>query len=51
MLLTRAVREGNLSEVERLVNSGADIHTRNEEPLILAAGEGRIQVVEFLVSR
>lgn len=49
MSLIDAAREGNLPEVQRLVNEGADIHAQDDRALIAAAWNGHLSVVEFLV--
>ena len=54
----RACKEGNLKEVKRFVKEGCDVnkkdggYLRNEKtPLMYAAGEGRCDVVVYLIDR
>lgn len=49
MSLIDVARRGNLEEVQRLINSGVDIHVQNDQALFDAASNGHLPVVEFLV--
>lgn len=49
-----AVREGNLTEVRRLVNARANVNARNIEhltPLMIAAYRGNANVIRYLLSK
>jgi ankyrin repeat protein len=49
-----AVRRGSVDQLHRLLENGVDIDARDEHgqtALMLAAGEGYTQVVEWLVAR
>ncbi|MGB5860131.1 MAG: ankyrin repeat domain-containing protein, partial [Pseudomonas aeruginosa] len=47
--LIDAARVGNLEELRRLVQQGADLHTDDECALRLAASNGHFEVVKYLV--
>jgi len=52
--LTDAAANGNQAELERLLNAGADINSRDElgwTPLIAAAAEGQRGMVQWLLSK
>jgi ankyrin repeat protein len=46
-----AINQENLALTKRLVKLGADIHTQDEHPLELAAGNGNLKIVKFLVQQ
>ena len=46
--LWEACQSGNLKEVKRLVESGADIHTWDNEAIRWAAHWGHLEVVKYL---
>ena len=46
-----AVLEGDVIELERLLNAGADIYVRNDQALQTAARYGYLPVVQLLVDR
>ena len=50
MSLNIAAMSGNLEQVRRLINRGADIHAEDDLALIYAAKNGQFLVVEFLVN-
>ena len=50
MELIRAVRRGDLREVQNLINQGADIHVGDDRALINAVYNGSVSVVEFLLN-
>lgn len=47
--LIGAARVGNLEELRRLVQQGADLHAEDECALRLAASNGHFEVVKYLV--
>lgn len=52
MELINAAQDGDLSEVQRLINQGpgeAGIHFQNDRALIVAAYHGSVPIVEYLV--
>lgn len=51
--LQAAVKRGNLPEVRRLVNAGANINARHDEltPLMYAASNGHANVIRYLLSK
>ena len=52
--LHNAASRGNLTEVRRLINAGANINARNIErltPLMLAAHRGHANVIRYLLTR
>lgn len=52
--LIEAVKTGQLAKVEEALNSGADIHQRDEQgwtPLNWAAGKGNVEIVRLLLDR
>jgi len=52
--LHQAVLRGNLAEVRRLINAGANINARNIErltPLMLAAHRGHVNIIRYLLTR
>jgi len=49
--LLKAVKKGNLLQVEKLVENGADVNAKDNKgvtPLFLAAGHGFLPIVEYL---
>jgi ankyrin repeat protein len=52
--LHQAVRDGNLPEVQRLVNNGANVNSvdsTGSQPLLDAALSGRLEIAGFLLAR
>ena len=52
--LHRAVRQGDVKAVERLLAEGADVNARDKyenTPLHLAAGEGNVRIAEMLLAK
>jgi ankyrin repeat protein len=52
--LHQAVRDGNLSEVQRLINNGANVNSvdsAGSPPLVDAALSGRLEIAGFLLAR
>ena len=49
--LIEAALRGDLPEVQRLVNEGADIHAQNDQALMYAAAGGHLPIVKFLINR
>ncbi len=52
--IIQAAEQGKLAQVRRLLDKGADIHTRNYcgwTPLHVAAQEGRTAIVRFLLEK
>jgi len=50
--LHRAALEGNLEEVKKLVEGGADVNAKNTigiTPLHMASGNGKLDVVYYLL--
>ena len=47
--LIRALKDRNHSEVKRLINNGADIHTDKDWPLSYAATIGDMHMVKYLL--
>mgnify|MGYP002623484910 CR=1 FL=1 len=47
--LIEASRRNDLPAVKYLLSLGADIHTEDDYPLRVAAGEGHLEMVKFLV--
>ena len=48
MNLQEAAETGNLEQVKKLVEDGANIHANNDEALRWASSKGRIEVVKYL---
>lgn len=48
-LLFEAAHDGNLAEVDRLIELGADVHYADDEPLKHAAANGHLEVVKRLI--
>ena len=47
--LVKAAESGNLELVKKMIEQGADIHTRDEYALRWASNYGHLPVVKFLV--
>ena len=47
--LFEAASDGDLDIVKRLVESGADIHSKDDQALSIAAMFGHLEVVKYLV--
>ena len=47
--LIQASRDGDLSQVKKLIKNGADVHTDDDHPLRCAAEGGHLEVVKYLV--
>jgi len=47
--LIEAARRNDLPAVKHLLSLGADIHTEDDYPLRVAAGEGHLEIVKFLI--
>ena len=43
-------KNGNLEEVQNLINNGANIHMHQEGPLRWACARGHLEIVQFLVN-
>ena len=51
MNLIEACKTGNLEEVKRLIENGADVHTCDNYPLRMAAIEGHLDIVKYLIRK
>ena len=49
-LLIEAVFENNVQRLIDLINKGADVHMKNEYPLILACSKGYLNIVAYIVN-
>ena len=52
--LHEAAKKGNLSEVKRLIEEGADVYVKDENshpPLYIAVGQGHKDIAELLISK
>lgn len=53
-LLHQAAKKGNLDEVRRLIEDGANVNVKDENsdtPLYIAVGQGHKEIAELLISK